>query len=184
MMHGCPISQDPGSPRVCGLLATEQINGISAEGLTVALREIVEHFHIRWEVRPDRETESEDKIETSFVFELTGTHELVGHHTGRTCSHCANLILGLRIIGDWIFPPDGKCSFCQVQPHSDFVRGDQHGQQEASSTRTLRLASQAGSRCQVEACHRWCITTIKDRLRTIGAVEREKKQPWREKAES
>ena len=184
MMHRCPISQEPDIGGVCGLLGAEEITGTAAKGIILALREIVEHFHIRWEMRPHRETESEDKVETGFVLELTGTHELVGHHTGRTCSHCANLILGLRIIGDWIFPPDGKCFFCQVQPHSNFVRGDQHGQQKASSTRTVRLASQVGSRCQLEACHSWCMTKIKERLGKIGARKQEKKQLSVERAQS
>jgi hypothetical protein len=91
---------------------------------------------------------------------------------GRTCRHCANLKLALRIIGDWFFPPQGECSFCEVQAYSNFVHGDQQGQREDCSTRTFRLVRQLGTRCQLGACHVWCRTKMTERLNRIGAVER------------
>jgi hypothetical protein len=174
-MHMCTISKEPGLGRVCGLLGEENFIGSGSEGLTLALREIVEHFQITWEVTPHHNSDSGERVENGSVLELRGTHEPAARHTGRTCIHCANLMLGLRIIGDWLFPPGGKCSFCEVQAYSNFVPGDQHGQREARSTRTLRLASQIGTRCSLGACHIWCMTKTKERLSEIGAIERERK---------
>ena len=184
MMHMCPISQKPGVGGVCGLLGAEEIAGSSAERLVVALREIVEHFRVEWEMTPHHSTDFTESAETGFVIELKGTHKPGAHHSERTCLHCANLMLGLKIIGDWVLPANGKCSFCEALAYSNFVRGDQRGQREASTTRTLRLASQAGSRCQVEACHTWCMTKMKERLEKIGVGEQEKKQLSVERAQS
>ena len=181
MNRACALSQEPGIGGVCGLLGTEEIAGSDAAGLVVVLGGIAEHFQIEWELTPYQGTGAAESSETGFVLELKGTHEPAEHHSGRTCLHCANLMLGLRIVGDWLFPPQGKCSFCEVLRCSNFVRGAQHGQQEGCSTRSLRLASQRGTACQFGECHIWCMTKTKERLRAIGAVERKRKEAsaWR-----
>ena len=170
------ITQEPGIRGVCGLLGAEGITGCDSEGLAFALREIVEHFRIEWELTPYQDPDSAESSEAGFVLELKGTHEPAEHYSGRTCVHCANLMLGLRIVGDWLFPPQGKCSFCEVLACSNFVRGNEHSQQEGCSSRALRLASQRRTACQLGACHIWCMTKTKERLRAIGAVERKGKK--------
>jgi len=172
MIRACEISKEPGIQGVCGLLGNEDIAGSDPDGFILALREIVEHFQIRWGVAPLQESDSGEGVEIGFVLELSGTHEPGADHMARTCRHCANLMLALRIIGDWLFPPQGNCSFCEVQAYSNFVRGDQQRQSEASSTRALRLVSHLGTRCQLGACHVWCMTKMTERLNRIGAVER------------
>ena len=184
MSCGCAISQKPGIQGVCGLLGAEEIAGSDANGLVVALREIVEHFQIEWEVTAYQGMDSPESAEAGFVLELMGTHEPASHDPGRKCVHCSNLMLGLRIVGDWLFPPQGKCSFCEVLACSNFVRGDQQDQRNASSTRRLSLVSQRGTWCQLGACHIWCMTKTRERLSVIGAVERKRKQASTGRAET
>ena len=169
------ISREPGMQGVCGLLAPDELAGRNAEGVVLVLGEIVQHFRIEWELTPYQGSDSAGRPEAGFVLELNGTHEPAEPHSGRSCLHCANLMLGLRIVGDWLFPPKGKCSFCEVLARSNFVRGDQHGQQAGYTTRTLRLAGPRSPSCQLGACHIWCTAKTEERLRTIGAVERKRK---------
>lgn len=176
MNCACAVLQEPGSRRVCGLLGDEKLAGSCAEGRTVALKEVVEHFRIEWELTPYQDLTSAESSAAGFVLDLTGTHEQANHDPGRSCVHCSNLMLGLRVVGDWIFPSGAKCLFCEVQRCSTFVRGDCLGQREAISTRTFRLASHGGTPCQIGACHVWCMEKTKERLSVIGAVERKKRQ--------
>ncbi len=181
MIHACEISEEPGMQGVCGVLGKEDIAGSDSEGLILELREIVERFQITWAVSPLHESVSGESVEIGFVLELNARHEPPAEHMGRTCRHCANLILALRIIGDWLFPPQGKCSFCEVQAYNDFVRGDQQGQPEGCSTRALRLVSHRGTRCQLGACHVWCMRTMTEQLNRIGSVERGRNTIWERK---
>jgi hypothetical protein len=172
MIYACETSKEPGMQGVCGLLGKETVSGSDSEGFILSLRGIVERFQVTWAVTPLHESHSGESVEIGFVLELNGTHEPVADHVGRTCRHCANLMLALKIIGDWLLPPQGKCSFCEVQAYSDFVRAEQKYQAEACSTRALRLVSHLGTLCQLGACHVWCMTKMKARLNRIGAVER------------
>ena len=175
MTHPREISKVPGIGRVCGLLGAAEVAGGNAEGLVIVLGEIVQQFRIEWELTPYQGTDSAEHPEAGFVLELMGTHQLAGIHSELSCLHCANLMLGLRIVADWLFPPQGRCSYCEVLTRSNFVRGGLHAQQEACSTRALRLASQQGPSCELGTCHLWCTAKIKDRLNVIGAVERKRK---------
>ena len=175
MTQECAFSQAKGTRRICGLLGTEAMSTAECESRIVALREIVERFHIQWELTAEVRGDSEDQPESGFTLELKGTHHRACHHSGDPCSHCADLMLALRIIGEWLLPPDGRCAFCEAEVCRSFVQGDKHSQGEACSTRTLRVASGPGTPCQVAQCHLLCTTGIKDRLAVLGAVEREKK---------
>ena len=104
MIYACEISKEPGMQGVCGLLGKETVAGSDSEGFILALRGIVERFQVTWGVTPLHESDSGESVEIGFVLDLNGTHEPVADHVGRTCRHCANLMLALRIIGDWVFP--------------------------------------------------------------------------------
>ncbi len=177
MTHDCAISKEPGIPNVCGLFGKEDIAGSESEGLLLALREMVGHFQITWGVTPLHESDPEGGTEIGFVLELNGTHEPVPDHAERSCHHCANLLLALRIVGDWLFPRQGKCSFCEVQVYHNFVCGDEGVQARPCSTRALRLVSQPETHCRFGACHVWCMTKLTERLSRIGAVERGRNRP-------
>jgi len=153
-------------------LGAEEIIGSKVEGPALVLREIVERFHIRGEATAQQNAGSHGGLEFGLVLELKGTHELSSPHTGQACWHCTNLMLGLRIIGEWILPSKGKCSLCEVEAYSNFVHGDINGQRENCSTRTIRIASHSGGQAQIEACHIWCMTKIQERLEKIGAIRR------------
>jgi hypothetical protein len=172
MIQECAVSKEPGIQGVCGLLGKDDVTGSEPDGFIQALREMVEHFQITWGVTPLHESDSGESIEIGFALDLNGTHESAADHAGRTCRQCANLMLALKIIGDWLFPRQGKCSFCEVQAYHNFIRGDEQVQAQACSTRTLRLVSHLGTRCQLAACHVWCMTKMTERLNRIGAVER------------
>src|SRR6266496_4277258 len=88
MIHACEISTEPGIQSVCGLLGKENIAGSDPEGFILALREIVEHFHITWGVTPLHESDSGERAQIGFVVELNGAHAPAAHPVGRSCRHC------------------------------------------------------------------------------------------------
>src|SRR5947207_4784607 len=149
------------------------VGGSDSERFILALRGIVERFQVTWGVTPLHGSDCGESVEIGFVLDLNGTHKPAANHVGRTCRHCTNLMLALKIIGDWLLPPQGKCSFCEVQAYSDFVRGGQKGQADASSTRALGLVSPLGTRCTLGSCHLGCMTMAKARLNGICSAG-----PW------
>lgn len=177
MSEDCAFSQQTGTRRVCGLLGAKELGSAAPEGRVVALREIVEHFQIEWEVAAQSSGNSDEGLAGGFALEMRGRHKPVGHSPGQPCAHCANLMLSLRIIEEWLLPPSGRCAFCQAETSSTFVRGDRHSQGETSSTRTLCVLSGPGTPCQIEQCHELCLEEIRERLTLLGAAERRRLQP-------
>lgn len=170
MTDHCAFSQEEGMHRFCGLLGAKEF-GDPAPGRIAALREIVEHFQIEWEITAQSSERREDARQ-GFTLEMRGQHGLGGHSIGQPCSHCANLMLSLRIVEEWLLPRGGQCEFCSTEASSTFVRGDRNAQREASSTRTVRMSSGPGTSCQLAQCHEFCMQEIRERLAALGAAER------------
>jgi hypothetical protein len=172
MSLDCVFSQGKETRRICGLLGDEEFSDAQVAGRIAALQELVEHFAIEWELTPRLIGEREEDWESGFTLRLKGAHEHDSHSAGQTSAHHTNLMLALRIVGEWVLPPEGNCAFCCAEAYTKFVQGDRNNQGEACSTRTLRVATQKGSRCHAEACYRWCMKKIRERLAVVGAVER------------
>lgn len=184
MMQACQLVKEPKLQSACGLLGKEDIAGAGSGGFLVALAELVEHFQITWAIRPLYDVVSGESVEVGFVLDLEGRHERVADHVGRGCPHCTNLLLVLRIIGDWLFPPAGICESCELRSYDNFVRGEDRGLSEPCSMKTFRLASPVGTRCHLGLCHAWCGATLRARLSRIGSVERGKNVNFTERTES
>src|SRR5216117_2439804 len=125
MIYACEVSKEPGIQGVCGLFGKGTVGGSDSERFILALRGIVERFQVTWGVTPLHGSDCGESVEIGFVLDLNGTHKPAANHVGRTCRHCTNLMLALKIIGDWLLPPQGKCSFSLRR---------QEGQADASST--------------------------------------------------
>src|SRR5207302_6132771 len=80
--------------------------GLSAEAIprdsSWHLGELSNGFrsHGEWR-RSTGPTAERVSVEIGFVLDLNGTHKPAANHVGRTCRHCTNLMLALKIIGDW-----------------------------------------------------------------------------------
>ena len=177
MSEDCAFSKQTETRRVCGLQGAKELGSAASEGRVVALREIVEHFQIEWEIAVESSRNSAEGVADGFALEMRGRHKPLCHAPGEPCAHCANLMLSLRIIEEWLVPPDGRCTFCQAEASSAFVRGDRHSQGDTSSTRTLCVLSGPGTPCQIKRCHELCIEEIRDRLALLGAAERRRLEP-------
>jgi len=138
MTQECAFSQAKGTQHICGLLGTEPMSTAECESRIVALREIVERFHIQWQLTAEVRGDSEDQPESGFILELEGTHHPACHRTGDPCSHCANLMLALRIIGEWLLPPDGRCAL---------QAGPEPRVRSPSAIRCIRPGSRTGWPC-------------------------------------
>ena len=184
MMHACQLVKEPERTSVCGLLGKENVAGPDSGGFLLALGELVEHFQITWAISPVHDFVSGKKVDVAFVLDLEGRHEPVADHVGRSCPHCANLLLALRIIGEWLFPPKGVCESCELRTYDNFVRGEDSGLSEPCSVKRFLLASPVGTRCHLGSCHAWCAATLRGRLTRIGSVERGKDEGSSERTES
>lgn len=184
MRRACQAAKEPGPESVCGLLGKPDVGGCDSEGFLLALRELVEHFHITWAISPLRDFVSEESGEAGFAVDLEGRHGPVADHVARGCAHCANLLLALRIIGEWLFPPAGICEACEVRTCDIFVRPDKAGPWEPRSVKTFRLASRVGTACHLGSCPVACGAALRDRLNRIGSVERGKDLKFTEGTES
>ena len=184
MMHACQLVKEPEPQSVCGLLGQDSVAGRDSGGFLLALGELVEHFHITWAITPLHNVVPGESGEVGFALDLEGRHEPVADHVGRGCPHCTNLLLALRIIGDWLFPPKGLCESCELRTYENFVRGKDSGLSEPCSVKRFRLASPVGTRCHLGSCHVWCAATLRGRLNGIGSVERGKDLKFGERTES
>lgn len=172
MTDGAAAAQRQRTERICTLLGPEVLSKREIDGFVISLREIVEHFRIEWTIRPYEDDGFQRTSGAGFVLELTGAHQPSEHRARQGCLHCANLLLALRLVGDWLFPPKGNCGFCEVRVQSTFVRCEEPNQRACSLTRTLGFVSDAGTECRMGACHLWCMNEIKERLNVLRALER------------
>jgi len=173
MKQACAAALEHGIKATCGLLRPEEISGTEATALTVALREIVEHFQIAWALVADQVAQRTQTTGIGFILELEGRHEHAGRHLERLCPQCANLRLALQLVSDWLFPRDGQCPCCEILSQSSYVHGDGKSLRGATLTRTVRFLSQPGTICHSGTCYESCRRLIRDRLLALGAVERE-----------
>jgi hypothetical protein len=177
MSEKCAFSQAAGTRRICGLLGANDLDGAASEGHVTALREIVEHFQIEWEIASQSGGNSCEESASGFALALRGIYEPAGDCSGPACAHCANLMLSLRIVGEWLLPPDGRCSFCRAEASAAFVRGERQSQGEASSTRRWWLSSGPGTPCEIARCQELCRKEVSERLARLGAAERRRVEP-------
>lgn len=181
MNDACQPAKESGPQSLCGLLQKPNVVASNCEGLLMALGELVEHFQITWQFRPLYEVVSDESREAGFLLELKGTHEPVDDHVGRRCARCTNLLLALRIIGDWLFRREGMCESCELRACDNFVRENEESRSEPGSVKAFRLASRIGTRCQLGSCPAWCEATLRDRLNRIGSAERGKSVNFKER---
>jgi hypothetical protein len=173
MTESCDFSQVQGTQQVCGLLGNCKSSETESQGIVLALCEIVTTFQIGWSITSLGGSQPVE--EGGSLIEIRGSHEAVAHRTDQTCRRCANLMLALALVGNWLVPRDGSCGFCAAEAFSGFIHGDRENQGERCSTRTLRIISGPGTPCQLATCDESCLREIRRRLTMIGAVERKRK---------
>jgi hypothetical protein len=157
---------------ICGLLGDEEFSDAQVSGRIAALQELVEHFGIEWELTPRLIGEREEDWESGFTLRMKGTHEHDSHSAGQTSAHRTNLMLALRIVGEWVLPPEGNCAFCSADAYADFVHGDRNNQGETKVSLRIRISHRSGFDRPVDACEVRCLIEMKDKLSEIGALRR------------
>ena len=184
MTLSCQFVKEPVGKNGCGLLGNADVEGSDSEGFLMAFGELVEHFQITWAISPLRGAASGEGLEAGFVLDLEGKHGPVVEHMGRACAHCTNLLLTLRIIGDWLFPPAGSCESCELRTCDNFVHLDEGGPWEPHLVKTFRLVSRVGTACHLGSCPVWCGAALIQRLNRIGSAERGKNVNFLARTES
>ena len=172
MTRGCEFSQGQGNQSVCGLLGGAEFYGAATEGRIAALRELVEHFAIEWELTPRLGGNCEGEWESGFTVRLKGAHEPDSRSAIQPSARRTNLMLALRIVGEWVLPPEGNCAFCSADAYADFVHGDRNNQGETKVSLRIRISHRSGFDRPVDACEVRCLIEMKDKLSEIGALRR------------
>ena len=136
-----------------------------------AINELVEHFRVRWVMLSEVVSNEAGEHQVGYVFELHGSHEEHGEHSTRKCERCLRVYAALRVITDWIFPCNGRCSTCEIEIHSPFVSGSTSRANQPSVKLTVRVVRHAGSDRLVCGCQPHCLQEIEERLKAAGASE-------------
>ncbi len=144
------------------------------------LREIVTRYRVCWQVWPEYLTVGKEKRQIGFELELSGTHEPGVQHPEPGCPACQRIFVALRAVADWILPKERRPSTYEIEAYDQAIRYSPVRQNRPDVTLTIKIIHRQGFDAPVDACEVRCLKEMQDRLKELGAQERQwtsKKEP-------
>ena len=140
---------------------------------------LVQHFQVCWEVWPEWAFVRHDRRQVGFTIELSGTHEAGVEHPAPGCSHCQRVYDALHEIAAHVLPREVRSSIYDVASydhaiHYSPIRGDR-----PDICLTIGIFHRGNLDDPVGQCQERCLTDMKQRLRDLGARERQ----WKSRTE-
>ncbi len=139
--------------------------------VTIGLSELVKRYLVCWEVWPELLFVNRQQRQVGFELELCGTHNS-HRRQGGPCSGCRQVFLALHTIAEYILPPEGRASMCEIGPYKQgllysAVRGNR-----PDITLSVKVLHRQGFDQSVDACEERCLEEMKTKLKQLGACER------------
>ena len=80
-------------------------------------RELIERFHVCWEVWPEYAFINHEKRQIGFELDLSGSHEDGVQHPEPGCEKCRETYQALVRIAEDVFPPVGEDTSSEFEPY-------------------------------------------------------------------
>lgn len=145
----------------------------TAELTPQELCSLVERYRVCWEVWPESIWADGHRRQVGFQLELYGTHEPGVERVSPGCPACQRLYAALRAIAEWILPKERRPSTYKIGPYDQALRYSPARRNRPDVTVAIKIIHREGFESPVDACEVRCLTEMQERLRELGALERQ-----------
>lgn len=140
---------------------------------SLVLVELVKRHQVCWEVWPEYLMVGGKQQHVGFELELSGTHEPGTEHVSPGCPACRHVYRALLSIADSILPKDERPSRYEIGPYEQALRYSAVRGNRPDVTLSVRILHRRGFDQPVDQCEMRCLEEMKQRLRRLGACERQ-----------
>lgn len=133
----------------------------------------VNRYQVCWEVWPEYLMVGGKERQVGFELELTGTPEAGTEHVGPGCPACRRVYAALRAVADWILPKEDRPSRYEVGPYEQALRYSAVRALRPDVTLSVKILHRRGFDQPVDQCEVRCLEEMKQRLKQLGACERQ-----------
>ena len=135
-------------------------------------RELVERFHVCWDVWPEYTFINHEKRQIGFELDLSGTHEGGEQHPEPGCDQCLEIYQALVRIAEDVLPPEDEVTTCQFETYDQGIHySPRHGNRPEVVLRIRIVHRQAFER-PVEAAQVRYLENLQQRLQEWGIGQR------------
>jgi hypothetical protein len=138
------------------------------DGVQQSLRELVQRFHVCFEVLADNYFVGKEIRQTGFTLELTGTHEQGVEHPLPGCQHCHNVRIALHEIAKWIVPKERRDTDHDIVPFDQSIHYDAERKFRPEVSLRIWIRHRSGFDRPVDACEVRCLNEMKGLLKKLG----------------
>jgi hypothetical protein len=143
------------------------------ERISSVLVDFVNRYHVCWEVWPEYLMVGGKERQVGFELELTGTPEAGTDHVGPGCPACRRVYSALHAIADWILPKEERPSRYEIGPYEQGLRYSAVRGNRPDVTLSVKVLHRRGFDQPVDQCEVRCLAEMKQRLKQLGACERQ-----------
>ena len=163
-------AENKAKPVIAGLAHKE--TSVAGEGTPTELRELVQRFRVCWEVGPDDTYRGGEKQKIGFMLDLIGTHEPEIKHPDPGCEHCRRVYSALKRVAGWIIPKEERPTAYEIDPYRQAISYSHARHDRPDVTLTIRIEHRSDFDRPVDDCEVRCLNEMKQRLKELGARER------------
>lgn len=149
---------------------------ITTEQDPSVVKDLVQRFQVCWEAWPEYFVVGHEKRQIGFGLELYGTHDDGKVHTEPGCPECQHVFAALHVIAGWIVPKEIRPSTYALEPYRQSLSYSPARGNRPDVTLTIKIIHREGYERPVDACELRCLHEMEERLRHLGAPERQ----WRQ----
>jgi hypothetical protein len=136
------------------------------------IRELVERFHVCWDVWPEYTFINHEKRQIGFELDLSGTHEGWEKHPEPGCGQCQEIYKELVRIAKDVLPNADEDTTCQFEPYDQGIHySPRHGNRPEVVLR-IRIVHRQAFEQPVEAAQFRYLATLQQRLEEWGIGQR------------
>ncbi len=157
------------------MIHTEQSStaGSFANEPSSVLVNMVQRYQVCWEVWPESLIVGGKQQQVGLELELSGTHEPGTGHVSPGCPACHHVYSALLAIAGWILPKEERPSRYEVGPYEQALRYSAVRGNRPDVTLSLKILHRRGFDQPVDQCELRCLEEMKQRLKRLGACERQ-----------
>lgn len=135
--------------------------------------DLVKRYQVCWEVWPESLMVGGKQQQVGFELELSGTHEPATGHVSPGCAACRHVYSALLAIADCILPKEERPSRYEIGPYEPALRYSAARGSRPDVTLSVKIVHRRGFDQPVDQCEVRCLEEMKQRLKQLGACERQ-----------
>jgi hypothetical protein len=137
------------------------------------LADLVKRYQVCWEVWPEYLMVGGKQQQVGFELELSGTHEPGTGQVSPGCPACRQIYSALVVIADCILPKEERPSRYEIGPYEQALRYSAVRGGRPDVALSVKILHRRGFDQPVDQCEVRCLEEMKQRLRQLGACERQ-----------